>query len=248
MIRIVFCDDEKNIREKYTQYLEKVQQLYTIEIDLTVYSKVDHLMGNIEDWFNKVDLLLLDIEIGDFNGVEVAKDIRAKGYKGEIVFLTISQAYVFDSFDVNPLQYILKSEGDFQHFYDKFVKVLDQIGERYIKKFSYQIGSDTFILPIKQIISFEVKKRVIIMDYVNKEDEYQTVEYYMTLGTVEERISEMEFIRCHRSFIVNPKYIDSFNKREVVMINGKVIPVSRNYFDDAKDKFVNYLEFRGVHV
>lgn len=246
MVRIVFCDDEKIIREKYAAYLEKLQNLYSIEIDLTIYSQADYLMANKEDWIDHTDILLLDIEMGEHNGVEVAQILREEGYMGEIVFLTVSKAYVFDSFNVNPMQYILKTKDDFDSFYEKFTGVISKLNKNHVKMFNYQIGKDSFFVPLKFIISFEVKKRIIVMAYIDQNGVYQSVEFYMTLANIEEKTKGMYFIKVHRAFLVNPAYINAFKSKEVIMINNKLIPLSRFYAGEAKEKFCAYLELKGT--
>ncbi len=242
MINILLCDDQVEVQNKYTQYLKDIAKVLNYKICITIFSSADTLLLNSEDWMNQVDLMLLDIDLGNSNGIELGKTVRNMGYDGELLFLTVSPSFVFESFYVNPIHYIIKEDNDYDSFKNKMIHVFNKIYSDKSMKFSYKINNTYHYILTKHIISFEVKKRIIIMTFIDSSGRISSTEFYATLESIENSIDDCTFIKTHRAFLINPKHIISFNKAEILLCNNQKVPISRKYREDVNRSFIAFLE------
>ena len=107
-MHILFCDDEKEDIEKYKIIAVEIAKNINIPLEIHTCTSAAEVLLNIEDYGAFVDVLFLDIGmVSGKNGMEVSKELRKQyHFTGEIVFITKSEKYVFDAFDVNKKQNI----------------------------------------------------------------------------------------------------------------------------------------------
>ncbi len=196
-----------------------------------------------------VDLLFLDIQMPDLNGLEFSRMVDAGT---RIIFTTAFQQYALDSYKVNALDYLLKPIN-----YKDFL----QSAQKALQWFEMSRKTDNthpFPLPEKppvetifikteyKLIQIEIKKILYIeglKDYVKiyVEDEEKPVLSLMSMRAMEELLPASRFIRVHRSFIVQPEKIKVIERNRIVF--GKTyIPISDNY----KQKFMEFLQERSL--
>ncbi len=243
-MKILICDDEVRFCEKYKAYLQNLCLELKCVAEIQTHTSASYLLRNLDDWIESTDLLFLDIHLGDGNGIDISKKVREMGYSGDIAFLTVSSEYVFDAFDVSPVNYFVKREGDQATFKDKIRPVLERIISEDDNKFYFNVKGALCFVKIKQIIYFEVKKRVIRLVYETMEQSFKGVEFYSPLEAVEDVMEQKNynFIKIHRSFIVNPYYVIKISRKEVEMVNGQTLPISRTCKDTAFKAFLKYVE------
>ena len=120
-MQIAICDDEKNIRELIC---DKVKTQFP-EAEIDFYSSGDELL--LSD--KPMDILFLDIQMSGRNGMETARELRKKDKRTIIIFITATEEYVFQAFDVGAFHYIVKPIDD-----EKFTDVLCRAVEEFEKK------------------------------------------------------------------------------------------------------------------
>ena len=178
------------------------------------------------------DLLLLDIEMGDMSGMELAKKLRAKGDMLPIIFITGFSEYIGDGYDVEALHSLLKPVDN-----EKLFRVLDRYARRHRSdnRIILQSGDESVIVPSDDIVYLEAfgKKTQITLNG-GKE-----IVCTCGLGSVSEKLGR-GFVSCHRSYIVNIEYITSFSKSEITLDSGKKIPLSRRSYDSVNRAFIDY--------
>ena len=231
-IKIAVCDDEPHQAEYNKMLVSRWASKNNISVNITMFESAENFKAVQRD--NKAfDILLLDIEMGGQNGMELAREIRKYDAKLSIIFITGYVDYMAEGYDVAALHYLVKPLKE-----DKFFEVLDKALINLL-----QI-SRTIILP-KTGGDVKIKAD----DIVYAEVISHTVTLYLADGKREEfqmRISDMEqllgdgFFRCHRSFIVSLKYVSRVTKTAMVLENGNEIPLSRNLYDAASQAFIKY--------
>ncbi|CAM1369879.1 LytR/AlgR family response regulator transcription factor [Tenacibaculum xiamenense] len=175
----------------------------------------------------KVDVLFLDIQMPDINGFEFLSKLKQEI---NIIFTTAHREFALEGFESNALDYLLKPIS-----YARFLKGVGKLrnNERneLIKDEEHQIfiKSDGVIvkLLLKDITHFESANDYIIVHKKN--------EKYLTLSSfkkIEEKIPENSFLRVHRSFLVNLKYIHKI-EGNLLHIENKKIPISKNYKNEV---------------
>ncbi len=181
-----------------------------------------------KDW----DILLLDIEMGAMDGVSLAKKIRQENDAVQIVFITGFADYISEGYDVSALHYLMKPVKQ-----NKFFTVLDravaamQKTERVIL---LPVGGEMLRLPVGQVQYAEAFSHTIAI--VTETD---TIQVKMPISEIEKMLGD-GFVRCHRSYLVGLKHIARLSKTEVVLDNGKALPLSRSTAAAVHKVFISY--------
>ena len=223
MIRIAICDDELEARENLRFQLEKIINEKQEEI---VYEFSGG--GSAVRWLGshpgEIDLLFLDVEMSDLNGMETARRIREFNRELKIVFVTGYRDYVFDGYKVGALDYVMKPAETkrLRGILDRAAELLSQESSR---MFSFKNSDGTYRLPFSEIAFFYSDRRLVTV--VTEKKEYT---FYGKLDEVERRTEE--FVRIHQRYLVNPDKVDYVGHDEV-HVAGKCLPVSRGMKEQA---------------
>ncbi|MDE6021525.1 MAG: LytTR family DNA-binding domain-containing protein, partial [Ruminococcus sp.] len=178
------------------------------------------------------DLLLLDIEMGNMNGMELAKELRAKGDMLPIIFITGFSEYIGEGYDVEALHYLLKPVDKMKLF-----RVLDRYACRHKSdnRIILPSGDESVLVASGDIVYLEAfgKKTQVTLNG-GKE-----IICTCGLSAVSEKLGQ-GFVSCHRSYIVNIGFITGFSKSEITLDSGKKIPLSRRSYDSVNRAFIDY--------
>lgn len=233
-LEIAICDDEKLQLELLKKYCTAWLSNNKIQAKITTYSSSEAFLFEYEDC-KKFDILLLDIQMKELNGIDLAKKLRKIGDNVSIIFITGVKDFVFEGYNVQAVDYILKpvDEKKFEialHRAYSNIKKIDpfivvQINNELIKlnekdiQYIESIGHNTFFYT--SYGTFQVKKGI---------------------GAVEKELTGSFFHKCHRSYIINILYIDSISKNDV-KIKNTIIPIARGKWEDLNKAFLNF--YRG---
>lgn len=165
------------------------------------------------------DILLLDIEMGAMNGVELAKKIRQENEMVQMVFITGFPDFMAEGFEVSALHYLMKpvKEEKLQEVLHKAVHNLAKVEKRLKVVYDRQ----TEFVPLKNILYIEAQKQ-----YVEIHTTDQTYRVKASLSETETELDEF-FFKCQRSYVVNLKYVNKIKSDCVILKNGEEIPISR---------------------
>ncbi|WP_270507668.1 LytR/AlgR family response regulator transcription factor, partial [Paraclostridium sordellii] len=105
MIRIGICEDEKEIQDLIETYLHSILKSVNIDYEIKKYNLGEELL---ESNLKEIDILLLDIQMGQINGMDTARKIRELDNKMEIIFITSLIDYVQEGYEVRAYRYLLK--------------------------------------------------------------------------------------------------------------------------------------------
>lgn len=189
-----------------------------------------------------VDLLFLDIQMPELNGLEFSRILKADT---RIIFTTAFEQYALDSYKVNALDYLLKPIS-----YPDFLKAANKALQWYelVKgnKGNENNTESIFIKTEYKLVQVKLRKILYIeglKDYVKIfiEDEPHPILSLMSIKSLEELLPSNRFIRVHRSFIVQPEKIKVIERNRIVF-GKEYIPISDNY----KQKFMEFLSQRSL--
>lgn len=233
MISVAVCDDEKRICDWLTAAVRDAFALYDLEGSVTVFNDGKPLADAYIRGEAHFDIILLDITMKNCDGMTAAKIIREYDSGVMIVFVTASAEYVFTGYEVRAFRYILKPELT-HGFAGVFRECLDALTKSDEKRFTFQSGSETFTVPLADILYFESDKRKIVL-YSHSGKTYS---FYKKLDEVEQELSKNDFVRCHQSYLVNAKKISSFKGSELMLVSGTAIPVSKHRSAKTNEAFL----------
>ena len=232
MIKIAICEDKKEQQELLKTYINQIFEALYIKYKLEIFNSGEELLENYQ---NDTDVLLLDIQMGQINGMDTARKIRSIDDKVEIIFITSLIEYALEGYEVRAYRYLIKPVK-YENLKENIINCIKEVDikNKYIivKEQGNQIKLD-----INEITYVEVQKETITIHTLN--------EVYKTNGTminIEKDIDCDRFFRCHKSFLVNLEHIKSIKQYTAILENSEEVPVSRYRFKDTKDKFFDLIE------
>lgn len=229
-MRIAICDDEELYRVQLKSVLDKI----LVNADYEIETFAD---GNrLEEAYSEApyDLVFLDIEMPEVDGITLARRLRARSEKVFIVFLTGHVEYALEGYEVNALRYLTKPVDT-----DKLKEVI-----RYVQD---KQGSG------RQIIVKEDGEQLLIdiADVMYMESMNQNVRIVTTkgehvirynIGDFEQQLAGDGFFRIHRGYLVALAKVKKLAKSDVIMEDGTALPVSRSNIKPLKDALYAYVE------
>ncbi len=221
MITAIAIDDEPLALKLITQHCEKIEFLNLKK----VFTNPDEALTYLKE--NKIDLIFLDIQMPDINGLQLYKKLSAPA--PQVIFTTAYKDFAVEGFNVDAIDYLLKPFD-----FDRFNKAINKAKE-YIEFLSIQEVSHNalFVKVNYEMLKINLKD----IEFIEALDDYIKIHIkpipiltLMTLKNVLEKLPSQEFIRIHRSYIVPISKIKKFSKNKVI-IGGKELPVGSSYGD-----------------
>lgn len=218
MIHCIAIDDEPLALQLINEYCSKISFL-----------KLEKTFTNTDEakaWLleNTVDLLFLDIQMPDINGMQFYKSLT---HKPPVVFTTAYKDFAAEGFNVDAVDYLLKP---FE--YDRFLKACYKVKEyiEFLSSQELQLNS-IFVKVNYEIMKINLKDIELIEaldDYIKIYIKPNPVLTLMTLKSIQEKLPSRDFVRVHRSFIVPLARIEKFSKTKL-WTAGKEIPIGSSY-------------------
>ncbi len=230
-MRIAICDDEKRI---CTILAEKVRK-FCPDAEIITYASGKELLNADE----LPDILLLDIKMPEISGMDVAKILRDRDWRKILIFITGEEDQVFHSFDLQAFHFLVKPVADekLKEVLDNARKELERYGDISGKQDKYieiQSGTSHIRVNLSQLLYAEVYDRKTIL---HMKDE--SIEYYGQLSALEELVGN-DFYRIHRSYLVNMKYVERYDRTSVTTLGGNNIPIARREYDGFLKAYLEY--------
>jgi len=222
-MRIAICDDEEAQRLLIQRYVEAWAADNKVALETELFASSESFWFAWED-DSSYDLLIFDIEMGQLNGMELAAGIRRKDEDIPILFVTGYDSYMAQGFEVAALHYLLKPLRK-----EKLFTVLDKLKKMRMRKkqeekILFRAEEGPLSLPASKIWYIEAMAHQCIL--------YTEDTSHVLCSSIGEMVRQLcgrrEFVRCHRSYLVNVQHISAIVKPELVLDDGRRIPVSRS--------------------
>ena len=231
MINIGICEDELNYRVNIKDMLGDILSTYSINYKIYEFSSGEELLSNYP---KDLDILIMDIQMKIINGMDTARKIREFDQNLEIIFMTSFSEFMQEGYEVKAYRYILKpiSERKISR------NILPCINEIMKKKNNYlTINVKNYVdrIKIDSIVYIETDRPNILI-YTN-DNKYTTK---MSISKIDKILREHGFFRCHNSYIVNLKLVESMNSN-TLKIGEKYIPISKYRVKELKLALTNIL-------
>ena len=244
MYTIFLCDDIQETLDEYASLIKTIAEKNQIQVTISSFSSGEQLLFHLSDSPGQADIIYMDILMLQLNGIETARRLRDSGCQSEIIFLTTSDEYVFEAFDVTPVQYLLKGETTPERFESVFLKAISRIQKKGSDIFLCESQGVQKVLSVSSISFFEITKRIVTVQY-NGSEEFS---FYSSMENIENQLSGKGFVRVHRSYIVNLSYIVMFQQNAVYLKTGTVIPLGVTYIKQVRKAFSDYISRISLHV
>ena len=228
-LTIAICDDNEDQIKELRRLLGEWSADKPFALNIDEYISAESFLFSYPD--KPCDLILLDIEMKRLNGMELAKKLRSDGNMLPIVFITGYSEYMSDGYEVEALHYLLKPVDK-----SKLFAVLDRYIKRHTPENEIMLACDEGSIHVSpdMVISCEAvgkKTHVHLRDKV--------IVCNSGISTMKNMLPE-EFVFCHRSYIVNMRYVRSIGKTDIMLDSGEKIPLSRRLYKEVNERFIRF--------
>lgn len=235
MIKIAFCDDEMEVLHQMNELLDRYRVERNEDITYAAFQSPFELLTEIEKGI-RPDILFLDVVMPGQNGMDVAKEIRQYDTNVKIIFLTSSPEFAVESYTVGAYFYQLKPIWE-ESFFRLMDSVLSECEKK--KKNSLILRSKDGItrINLQQLEYCEVLGRKLLFHLENG----AVLEGAGSLDDLAGQLMQYSnFLRPHRSFLVNMEYIQNISSRSIKMVNDAVIPIPHGKCSEIKNTYMEY--------
>lgn len=231
--RIAICDDDEDILKLFTKVCKLYFKDKLINVNIDNFSTGEQLLATNR----KYDYILLDIEMENLNGIEVAETIRKTDIDTMIIIISGYPKYKNRAYSIHVFDYLDKPLNS-----DKLLSVLSEL-ERYMmkkieKKFvTFKTIDGVVKLDIEDIVYFEYLDRKINIHTL-------TATHYQNgnISDIADQMKEYFFIFPHRAYVVNMKYIEKIESNSITLYQTRgSIPISKLKKREINESFFYYL-------
>ena len=187
-------------------------------LGISTFPSAEAFLFQYEDE-QSIDILLLDIEMGELSGVDLAKRMRQGNDAVQIVFVTGYPDFMAEGYEVSALHYLMKPVS-----YEKLCAVLDRAAANLAKaekRLCVTYDRRTDFVPLSQILYVEAQRQCVLIHTFG-----ETYRMKKSLAETGRELDEY-FFKCQRSFLVNLCHVTRIRSSCVVLKNGEEIPISR---------------------
>ena len=232
MIRIAICDDENYMSAQIRTLVSAFFRRKNTEISIRQFSCGEELL----QYDKQIDILFLDIQMKGIDGMETARKLRGQNFRGFLIFITVLKELVFQSFEVQAYDYLVKPVDERQ-FEKTMERVFGSMKNTEEANLLIQKGYESRIISLEEIVFCEIIDRKIYLHLISSE----VVDYYERIENLEARLNNW-FFRCHRSYLINLRHLRSYKNSIAYMDNGGEIPVSRLRSREFSSVILKYMK------
>ena len=220
MLSIAVCDDEVIECCSLAKRIKEIMEEMKIPCIIRQFPSGGELLQALESF----DIVFLDIIMQDLDGMKTAQIFRKKANDKILIFVSSSREYVFEAYDVEAFQYLLKPVGD-RKLKSVLQKAVLKTGSRSQEFIIVSRERQKKKLFLDDIYYFEIKGRIVDVHGLDG-----IFTYYGQIGELEDKLQDKGFFRCHKSYLVNLKHVDGYNRQDVILENGERIVIAKRRY------------------
>ena len=235
-LNIGICDDDKLYIKEITKLLDRYMIQYDIDISYDTFISPLVLLNRISATPGCYDILFLDVEMSEMNGLELSEKIRSICRNIYTIFISNYPKYMQDSFRVHPFYYLVKPLSA-ETFTNIMNDILSAIQSEHKLVTLLQTDRSEETVDLGDILCIEVtdgKKELLDFHLFN-----HILHAKGKISAWQEKLASYDFFPCHRKYLVNLTHIHYFEKNHVILDNGFSIPISRGNEKILKDRYNN---------
>ncbi len=232
MISVAICDDEKYMSDQIEKSVSDFFHGKNMEVVVSQFPCGEELLR----YDKPIDLLFLDIQMKETDGMTVARKLRKRGFRGFLIFVTVLKEMVFQSFEVQAFDYLVKpiEQRQFDKTMERLLESMQNAGEANLL---VRRGYESHIIALDDIVYCEIIDRKVYLHLISS----KIIDYYERIENLESRLDD-RFFRCHRSFLINLQYLKSYQDQTAYMEDGTRIPVSRLRSKEFSGVILRYMQ------
>lgn len=205
-MNVLVCDDDRQVVDSVIESLK-----HQIEETNTASKFYGFSQPSQVNLSLPYDIALLDIDMGEINGIDFARKLRAENGNIVIIFITNFIQYAPEGFEVQAFRYLLKADLSI-----KLPSYFDSAVQEVLRRkqlVTISINSEIIDVPVNDILYLESHRRTIIMHLLD--ENRQAYQFYGNITELSEKIEPLGFLRIQKSYLVNMHYIELFQYNRV---------------------------------
>lgn len=230
-MKIAIVEDEKVQQDYLSKMLQTIAEEKQLTLSLRVFESAEAFLFAIEE--EKMDAVLLDIELKNINGYELAELIRKKDKKIPLAFITGVKDFVFDGYKVDACGYILKPIKK---------ESVEQLIIRIIEKLS--LSEKNVMVKTKEGIINIYENDICYIESANHNTIIRAIngDYISNIKLSKwiEELSSDTFFKPHRCYIINLGLIEKIEKTYILMKKNSEIPIARGMWQELMKAYLTY--------
>ena len=235
-MNIAVCDDEEFFRND-------------TERRILEYAQVNHLNIHVDKFIDGLELLaadkvfdivFIDFEMENSNGLDVARKIRAKNIETKIVFVSSHPDIVFEAIKYKTFRFLVKPVTD-ESFNESMAAAVKERKTDYIVVVKDDQNDKNVTILERDIIYVQADNIYSIIVTPDR-----TFKYMNNISALQSELKSDCFYRSNRSFLVNMNYIQSYDNKEILMSNGHKAVISKLKFKEFKNTYFDFIKSKNI--
>ena len=231
-MKIAICDDRKIIREQLRDYCLKYVDEFDMDNNIIEFNSGEEVLMSDE----VISLLFLDIKLPGINGIEVKEILLKKDNIEYIVFISGYVGNVWNAFSKKTLGFVKKP-----FFLKDIYNILCNYKKDIDNSISIDLPTANGIIPVKTKNIVYINAQNIYTEVITEKEVYLVRE---SLNDWEDKLKKYNFIRVHKSYLINMIYIDKIDGYQLNLINGIKLKIGRTKLIILKNEYYNYCKTR----
>lgn len=228
-MRIAVCDDERRFINDFSMIVNRLYK--SLDMIVEEFSNGAQLLKSFEMW--KFDIVFLDIEMPDMDGISLARKLRELSEEVYIVFLTGHIEYAIKGYEVNALRYLTKPATE-----ESIREVLEHVIKKQSSEKILWVKNRETEQSVKfsDIVFLEAQDQNIVINTISNSYEIRG-----KLNDYEKSLRPDGFFRIHRSYMVSLSKIMSISGREITTVGGFRLPIARAKEREFREAFMSFV-------
>lgn len=232
-MRIIICDDRESDALAAKEVIKRAAQDLHVKTEFDIYSNATEVEKILFVKKEPADILILDIDMPEISGLELAERIRAENMNLIIIFLSAHEEFVFKAIEFQPFRYIrkIRLERELPLAINSAVRVLEASRDKQI--FLNTDDGEVKVM-ISEIMYYETERRKVSVHLKNG----ITLLVNKKITEIQDMISKDSFIMIHRSCVVNADYVKNILNGIIVLDNDEKLIISRLRYKAVKQQLL----------
>lgn len=230
---IAVCDDDRTDKEEIAKMTEEVCMEEHIHPKIVCFESAKELLEEIKKG-GRFDLLLIDVMMPKLDGMELARRLRSQKEGTSIVFISNNREMALQGYEVSAVRYL-----------EKPLKK-ERLKEAVVYCYGHRREDKELLFVVSGVIRKVQVSDIRYLEIIGRKTrmvlEERTWDIKLSFDELEKRLSGWGFIRCHKSFLVNCRFIHAFSTSTIELADGKQIPVSKHRIKEVRKAFFDYMD------
>ncbi len=232
-LKVCVCDDDAAMLPAYAASVKGCFQGYGVSCDVDFYTSTQGVRARMKEY--TYDVIFLDIDMPKEDGITFAQELKKTAATVPVIFVSAREDKMYDTFAVHPFGFVRKS----RFFYDLNETVrlfLEANPDSYTDTVLFSTSKGDYYVNSRQIKYIESFQHSQTVHMRNQPD----IEIHSSMDSVEKMLEDKGFIRTHKSYIVNYRYIKKIGDEDITLTTGETLRLSRKKKNEVKSLWLKY--------